>query len=203
MRRDSAGMRTLHRLAVSSLSIALVACTGTGRSLASMVQLRAEAPTDATARFTLAGDRIVASAVPLGPGTLPPGVRTTFEAVAPGGTTTFVGRETGPRGDGFRLDKVYTDGLRQTTRSVLADSDGRVLERWHTVPIPEVPQHVLAVALRTGPVIEEARIVSGPEREEHWTFLVRDRSARPFVVTVGLAGEPMGRLRRSQAVVDG
>lgn len=160
-----------------------------------------DAPGDSTPRLLLAGDRIVAAAAPLGPGSLPPAVRTTFEAVAPGGETMFVGREWSERGDGFRLEKRYHDGV-EHTRSVLASADGAVLERWHTVPIPKVPQQVLAAALQQGPLVDEARIVSGREREEYWDLVARDRSGRTFVVRVGLDGELLATARRVAAQVE-
>jgi hypothetical protein len=59
------------------------------------------------------------------------------------------------------------------------------------VALPDVPQHVLATALRVGPTIEQARIVSSREREEHWALLVHDRARRTFLVTVGLGGEQL------------
>lgn len=160
-----------------------------------------DAPGESMPRLLLDGDRIVAAAAPLGPGLLPPPVRTTFEAVAPGGETLFLGREWSERGEGFRLEKHYHDGV-EHTRSVLASPDGAVLERWHTVPVPQVPQQVLAAALRHGPNIDEARIVSGPEREEHWDLIARDRSSRTFVVRVGLHGDLLGTARRLDARVD-
>jgi hypothetical protein len=152
------------------------------------------------ARLWLAGDRIVAATVPIGPGAMPLAVRTTIEAVLPDGTQTFAGREHGPRGHGFRIDKSYRQPEHQ--RSVLIADDGSVLERAHTVTIAEVPQAVLATALRTGPSVEESWIVSGPTSEEFWQFLVRDRSGRAFVVKVGLDGGPLGRLRRTAARID-
>ncbi len=160
-----------------------------------------DAPGDATPRLMLAGDRIVAAAAPLGPGSLPPAVRTTFEAVAPGGETLFVGREWSERGEGFRLEKRYREGAVHT-RSVLASPEGAVLERWHTVPIPQVPQQVLAAALQQGPLVDEARIVSGPEREEYWDLVARDRSGRTFVVRVALDGDLLATARRVSAQVE-
>lgn len=194
-------MRALPWALVGCVSCALVACTGTaGRP--SLPRLLADAPDDVPARLLLAGDQVAAAAVPLGPGSLPAAVRTTFEAIAPGGTTTFVGREWSERGDGYRLEKSYVDGLVTKSRSVLAAADGRVLERWHSVPLRDVPQQVLATALRTGPAIDEARIVSGPAREEYWSLLVRDRGGRTFVVLVGLDGAPKAQLRRLRAQLD-
>lgn len=180
----------------------MTACTGLATGRPSLTRLLADAPSDVPPRFQFAGDQLVAAAVPLGPGSLPTAVRTTFDAIAPGGRTAFVGREWSARGDGYRLEKVYPEGTVSVTRSVLAAADGAVLERWHSVPIPDVPQHALATALRSGPTVEAAHIVSGPDREEYWSFLVRDRIGRAFVVRVGLDGAPLGRWRRATAQID-
>jgi hypothetical protein len=181
-------------------TLAFASCAGTGGVATSLSRLLAEAPHDTPARLWLAGDRIVAAAAPLGPGSLPPAVRTSLDAVAPAGTTTFVGREWGHRGDGFRIEKHYSEP--DHSRSALIAADGSVLERAHTLPLAEVPQNVLATALRTGPTIEAAWMVSGPVAEEYWSFVVRDRSGRVFAVRVGLGGEPLGRLRRLGAQIE-
>lgn len=196
-------MRSSPWLAAVVASAALAACAGAGSARAQLAQLLAEAPGDVPPRFLFAGDRLVAAAVPLGPNSLPPAVRTTFEAIAPGGKTTFVGREFGERGEGYRLEKRYEEGIASAARSVLCTAAGEVLERWHTVPIPDVPQHVLAAALREAPVLDEVRIVSGPQREEYWSFDAKDRGGHQYVVRVTLDGRSLGRVRRFAATVDG
>jgi hypothetical protein len=125
------------------------------------------------------------------------------EAVAPRGELVFQGREWGAHGAGFRVDKQYREAGAEHSRSVLVTADGEVLERDHTVPIADVPQHVLAGALSVGSKIDEARIVSGPEREQHWTVLVRDRAGRTAVVTVALDGRVLGSRRRLAARLEG
>jgi hypothetical protein len=200
MRRSSRATTAGTVLWLTACGVGSAACSTSGHVAPELSRLLADAPSDVPARLWLAGDRIVAAAAPLGPGVMPPAVRTTVDAIAPGGALVFAGREWGPRGDGFRVDKRYAEPDHQ--RSVLVALDGAVLERAHTVPLPDVPQHVLATALRTGPHVDEAWIVSGPETEEHWTFVVRDRGGRTFAVRVGLAGEPRGRLRRTSARVD-
>jgi hypothetical protein len=195
-------MRALPSALLVCVSFAMAACVGTNTSRPSLARLLRDAPNDAPARLAIAGDHLVFAAVPIGSGSLPKAVRTPIDAIAPGGRTLFVGREWGERGDGFRVEKAYDGGGKTQTRSVLAAADGAVLERWHTVAIAEVPQHVMATALRTGPTIDEARIVSGPEREEHWAFVVRDRAGSVFVVKVSLDGEGLGRVRQSAARLD-
>lgn len=198
-------VRTMRRpdvRCVHSCLLALAACAAGPALPPQLGRLLAEAPADATPRLVLAGDRLVGAAVPLGPHSLPPPVRTMVDAVAPGGETTFVGREWGVRGDGYRVEKHYRDTAPPHTRSVLVAGDGAVLERWHTVPLPEVPQPVLATALRSGPTITEARIVSGREREEHWLLVVRDRTGQAFLVRIGLDGALLGRHRRLAGAVD-
>jgi hypothetical protein len=181
------------------LVAALGGCAGTRADRAQLAALLQDAPDDVPARLWVDGERLVGAAAPLGPGMLPPDVRMVFDAIAPGGRTLFVGREWGARGDGYRLDKEYPDLAGAPRRSVLAAPDGTVLERWHTVPLPDVPQHVLAAALRVGPFVEQARIVSGREREELWVLVVRDRTRRTFVVRVALDGVLLGRARELPA----
>ncbi len=193
-------MRAKPSALVSCVAIALAACANSTASRLSLANLMREAPNDMPLRLLLADDTITGVAVPLGPGTLPAAVRTTFDAIAPGGKTTFVGREASERGDGFRLEKYYAD--QELTCSVLAAVDGSVLERWHSVGLRNVPLDVMAAALTTDPVIEMACIVSGPAREEHWQLLARDRGQRTFVLTIGLRGEKVARRRRMTAQVD-
>ncbi len=181
---------------------AVAACSTAAPVPESLQALVDESPEGMPARFAIDGNRIIASAVAIGPGALPAVVRTTIDAVAPGGEVLFQGREWGPRGAGFRVEKRYRDGAKEHVRSVLVAADGRVLERAHSVPIGEVPQHVLAAAMRVGSMVDEARIVSGPEREEHWSLVVRDRLGRTFVVTIGLDGRSIGSCRRVVARVD-
>ena len=160
----------------------------------------AESPPEATTRLWLAGDQLVAVAIPLGPGWLTPAVRTTLQAVAPDGETTFTAREHGPRGTGIRVEKQYQEPLHD--RSVLIAEDGAVLERAHTMPVPGVPENVLATALRTGPKVLTAWIVSGATREEYWDITVLDRDGQTIVVRIGLDGRELARSRRGNARID-
>lgn len=200
---DSAAMRCpLLRSLFASL-LACAACSTAGPVPPALDALLAEAPAGTEARLWLAGDRVVAVAVPAGPGVLPAEVRRMADAVLPRGELVFQGREWGPRGFGFRVDKRYRDEGPEHGRSVLLDGDGAVLERDHTVAIAEVPHHVLATAMQVGNRVDEARIVSGPEREEHWSVLVQDRSGRAFVVEITLDGGFLRARRRTQARIDG
>jgi hypothetical protein len=194
-------MRRSCHCVVTSLCLGLAACATAPSPTTTLAARLHDAPAGSAARLWLAGDRVVAAAVPVGPGSMPLAVRTTLQAVLPGGTQTFAGREHGPRGQGFRVDKSYPEP--EHARTALVADDGAVLERAHTVPIAEVPQNVLATALRTGPAVDEAWIVSGPTTEEFWSFVLHDRAGRTFVVKVGLDGAPLGRMRRSAARVDG
>lgn len=192
--------RPLH-CALFGLS-ALASCA-TGLQLpAGFTAFVEQSPTGAPMRLTLEGDRIVAAAVPAGPGALPPAVRTTLDATAPHGELLWQGREWGPRGDGFRVDKRYRDGAHEHVRSVLIAADGRVLERSHSVPLGDVAQNVLGKAMQSGPHVDEVRIVSGPEREEYWSCTVRSRIGRTFVVDVDLDGRLLRAVRRVEAKVD-
>lgn len=193
--------RSRSRAALPCL-LALGACASAGDVPRELAALLATAPPGAPMRLWLDGDRVVAVAVPDAPGLLPHDARIAVEATAPGGELRFQGREWGARGHGFRVDKHYGGAAVEHERSVLVAADGSVLERDHTVPVAEVPQHVLAGALTAGVTVAEARIVSGPEREEYWRVVVLDRTGRSFVVTVELDGRVRGVVRRIEARVD-
>ena len=185
------------RAAIFALA-ALAACATPSRLPTDLAARFAEAPSDAPGRLWLEGDRIVAAAIAVGPGALPPEVRTTIDAVAPRGELLFQGREWSARGEGFRIDKRYRDNGSEHARSVLIADDGRVLERSHSVPIGEVPHDLLAVALQRGHQVDEARIVSGPEREEYWSFTVTNRIGWAFVLDVDLDAAVLHTRRRVQ-----
>lgn len=192
------------RLLPACLALVLAACASTATGDSDAQRLLAEGPADGVVRLWLDHGRIVGEAVPTaGPGSMPAAVRTTLRAVAPDGETLFEGREWGPGGEGYRVEKRYHDGVAEHVRSVLVAADGRVLERAHTVPFAEVPPGVLAAALPLGPSVDEAWIVSDAVRETHWLLVVRDRSERVFVAKVGLRGEDLGHVRRMGARVDG
>lgn len=161
----------------------------------------AKAEPNQVARLTLAGDRVIALAVPVDFRSLPALARTTCDAIAPDGRLLFCAREQGPRGDGYRVERGYTEPF-EHHRSVLVDVGGAVLERSHTLPLKKVPQHVLAAALTNSTLVESAEIVSGPRREEYWRIVTRDRRGRVFVVRVDLEGNELSRLRRNQSRVD-
>jgi hypothetical protein len=182
--------------------LALTACSTAAPVPESLQTLLVESPDGNPARLSIGGNSIVAAAVATGNASLPKAARTAIEAIAPQGEVLFSGREWGPRGAGFRVEKRYREGAKEHVRSVLVDADGRVLEREHSVAIAEVPQHVLVAAMRMGSMIDEARIVSGPEREEYWSVTVRDRLGRTFVARVSLDGSLLDSVRRVSARVD-
>jgi len=181
----------------------LMAACSTAPPRATAAEALAHGEPITAARMQLQGNEVVMLAVPIDPVELPAAARTTVDAIAPQGETTFVGRERGPRGEGFRVDKRYeTEDGGVHTRSLLVDASGDVLERSHSVPVPDVPKHVLAAALGNGRYVDDVCIVSGPEREEHWALTVHDRRGRRHVVIVSLSGEELARWRRSDARVD-
>jgi hypothetical protein len=150
----------------------------------------ANAPEDQPLRLWVAGDAIVAAAAAVGRGGLPQPVRTAAEAIAPAGEMLFAGREWGPRGDGWRIEKHYRDGADESFRSVLLDDAGSVLERSHSVPPAKVPAPVLFAAMQVGRDVQRCEIVSGAISEESWRATVRDGAGRTFVVELGLDGRP-------------
>lgn len=187
------------RLAGWLLLVCLAACAGGAQP--SPAQLLAQAEPGQVTRLVLDGDRVVAVAAPIDYRQLPPLARTTCDAIAPDGELQFCGWESGARGRGFRVDKAYVEPV-EHVRSLLIDSDGTVLERSHTVPLTNVPDHVLATALERGSFVESAEIVSGPEREEYWLVVIRDRQGFEFVCQVDLDGAEMAVRRRVQSRVD-
>jgi hypothetical protein len=192
-------MRIRHLAA--GLCSALAACAGTGPRATELAAAIAAAPPGTAARLWLDGDRLGTAVVPCHQAELPPAVRQMLVAVAPDGERQFTGREWGPRGAGFRIEVRYADPAH--VRSVLLTNDGAVLERSHTVPLTEVPQHVLATALRSAPFVDEAWVVSGPRREEHWELQLRDRSGALHAVRIGLDGRTIAQHRRLAARIDG
>lgn len=178
----------------------LAACAGGPDRGQQLADALLEAPPHSETRLWLDGDRIVGAAAPIGADLLPPLVRTALQATAPDGELAFVGREWGPRGDGYRIEKAYAEPLHR--RSVLIAADGTVLERAHTLPVADVPPDVLATGARHGSRVDEAWIVSGPMREEHWTLVMRDRFGTAHVLQVGLDGTQLRLGRRVAARVD-
>lgn len=193
--------RAIAAAGFAALAATLCGCAGPGTGAGPALDRISEAPGDGALRLELAGDRVVIAAVPVGEALLPAAARTAVEAVAAGGAVTFAGFESGPRGSGWRVEKRYAESAQ--SRSALVASDGAVLERWHTVPVRDVPTDALRAIADLGATVDEARIVSGPVREERWTFLVRDRLQRRRVVDVSLRGELLAQRRRMDAVVDG
>lgn len=185
------------------LGLLLVQACSTAAPVPERLQgMLADSPEATPARLWLDGNRIVAAAVATGPGSVPTAARTRIEAVAQGGETVFQGREWGPRGEGFRVDKRYRTAGQEERRTVLVTADGHVLERGHTVPIGEVPQDVLAAALLVGPTVVDAMIVSGPAVEEFWRCEVKDRIGRSHLVVVGLDGRVRHVARLVAATLD-
>jgi hypothetical protein len=188
------------RAAAATLAALLASCSVTGPDPVALDAALASAPPGEQPRLWLAGDRLLGAAVPCSPLELPSAVRTMLAAIAPDGEQEFVARELGPRGAGFRIDVRYQDPPH--VRSLLLAADGSVLERSHTVATIDAPEHVLAAGLRHGPFVDAIRVVSGPQREEFWELLVRERSGAVHVVRVGLDGAVLGSQRRFTARVD-
>jgi hypothetical protein len=167
--------------------LTLAACAGAGLP-PGFAAAAANAPEDWPLRLWLDGDHVVAAAAGVGPGGLPQAVRTSIDAVAPGGELQFAGREWSAAGDGYRVDKRYVDGADESFRSALIAADGAVLERSHSVPIGKVPVAVLTAALTVGRDVRRCEIVADAAQETGWRATVVDGAGRSFVAMIGLQG---------------
>jgi hypothetical protein len=176
--------------------LTLTACVGAGQT-DGFFESAATAPEDTPARLTLSLDRIETAAAGITPGSVPPAVRATIEAVTPGGELVFLGREWGRNGEGFRVESRYVDGAAESFRSALINEEGEILERSHTLPATKVPPAVLGAAMKLGRDIRRCEIVSDAVAEREWRIRCVDGGGRTFVATVSLDG----RLLHAQRIV--
>lgn len=180
-------IRPLSRwLALATVTLGACHSGGLPRGFA---EAAATAPEEAPARLWLQGDRIVGAAAAIGPGALPQPARTAMDAVAPGGEQTFLGREWGPRGEHFRVEKRYVDGSGAATyRSALVTAEGQVIERSHSIVVNKVPPAVLGEAMKLGRDLRRCDIVSDAITEREWRIHCVDGGGRTFVVVVDMDG---------------
>lgn len=155
----------------------------------------AENPEDLPVRLWIEGDAIRGGATGVGRGGLPLAVRTTAAAVVTDGETVFQGREWGPAGTGFRIEKRRTEAGQELFCSALIADDGSVLERSHSVPLAKVPTSVLAAATAIGRDVQRCEIVSDREREIGWRAVVGDGLGRTYVLGIDLDGSLRKRHR--------
>lgn len=183
------------------LLFAMAACAGAEVIAPTASQVIAESSDDAPARLTISGDEVVAIASPIDVRALPASVRLACDAVAPGGTMIFCAKERNARGRGYRVEKRFVQPAPHD-RSLFVTVDGDVLEQRRTLPISEAPQPVLAAALKHGSFVERIEIVAGPDHDEHWQVVIRDRDSRQYAVTVELNGQLRNVRRRLVGRVD-
>ena len=195
-------MRPWLTLVCTATLAALPGCASGSDTTPDLSRWLTEVPEAMPTRLWIAGDRIVRAAAALGPGSIPQAARTAIEAVAPGGDVRFQGREWGPGGDGFRVEKHYADADPEHSRSVLVTADGAVLERAHTVPVTQVPRDVLNTALGAAPQVEAAWIVSDATRERFWVCELRNRIGYALILQIDLQGNLLSASRRIEARVD-
>ena len=178
----------------------LAGCANTGLPRA-FADALATSPEDIAARLHIDGDRVISAAAASGPGGIPQVVRSTIDGVAPGGEVVFAGREWGPYGACFRVEKRYVEGPEQTFRSALIADNGAVLERSHSVPIPKVPPAILAAALTLGRDVQRCEIVSDSSVEREWRATIVDGGGRTMVATIDLDGRLLDVHRIVHAVI--
>jgi hypothetical protein len=185
-----------------SLVAAAIGGCSAGPSAGSFAALAQDAPSDQPLLLTFAGDAVASVTVPLGPGALDARLRAAVDAIEPGGRTVRVAREWGPRGDGYRIEKRYGDGLAEQFRSLLLSADAVVLERSHTVSVNETPPAVLTAATAsTRRSVLRIDIVSGPSTEEYFRVLLRDGGGRRFAVDCSPSGAVLATRRLLDAEV--
>ncbi len=175
------------RIPCTIAALLLSGCAANGWH-ADFVRAAATAPEDMPARIEANADGIVAAAAAIGPGGLPSAAKTAMDAIAPGGVTLFLGREWGPWGQGYRVEKRYDDGPDASYRSALVAGDGSVLQRSHSVPIAKTPAAALGAAMPFGRDIRRCEIVSDAETEREWRITTKDGGGRTLRVRVGLDG---------------
>lgn len=175
----------------SSLLLATVAllgaCAGPERAPALATWLR-DAPEGQTTQLWLVDARIARAVVPLGPGEVPRAARERVEQAAPGGSVTFQGREWGPFGTGFRIDKRYDESQPALLRSALVSAEGMLLDFGQTAPLTQVPRAVLDAALSFGREVRACWLFAEPGREPRWECSVQDGLGRVLVVTIDTNG---------------
>ncbi len=168
------------------LAAGLAGCrSGPGPGLQDLL---ANAAPDGACRLQVEGDRIVQAAIPLAPHDLPPEVRISADAIAPGGSRTFAGRELRPRGAYYRIEVRYEDRAEETFRSMLLDDNGDVIERTHGVSIARVPVDILTAAMTRARRLERCEIVSNTETEIGWRITARDDAGRRLLLELDLQG---------------
>jgi hypothetical protein len=169
-------------------TIVLGACQSAGLP-PGFAEAAATGPEDTPARLWLRGDRVVAAAAGMGQGALPQPAKAAMDAVAPGGELVFLGREWGPRGERFRVEKRYVDGSgAETYRSALVTTEGEVIERSHSIAVGKVPPVVLGEAMKLGRDLRRCDIVSDAITEREWRIHCVDGGGRTFVVVVDMDG---------------
>jgi hypothetical protein len=189
-------------LGLSLLAAASGGCHASPSTAGSFAALAQDAPSDQPLLLTFAGDAVASVAVPLGPGALDARLRAAVDAIEPGGRTVLVAREWGPRGDGYRIEKRYGDGLAEQFRSLLLSADAIVLERSHSVSVNETPPAVLTAATAaTRRAVLRIDIVSGPSTEEYFRLLLRDGGGRRFAVECTPSGAVLATRRLLDAQV--
>ena len=172
-----------------------------GPSAPSAADMLVAGSNDAAPRLVIEGDRVVRVTIPLDFLTLPQAVREAAEAVLEDGQLVFCGVEKGDRGDGYLVEKRYTEPAPHE-RAVLINGEGRVLSRSQTLSVSKAPEEVLATALRCGSFVERVEVVFTPSGAPRWEVLVRDRDGRSFACTIRSSGELVRRRRRAIGRVD-
>ena len=190
-------------LALLLLAPLTATCSSLGHLPPEFGALALEAPPDQPLRIALRGGTVETVSVPLGLGRFPPAAaRRAAELVHPEGTTVMQSREWGYLGTGYRIEKHYPDEPSGQWRSVLVDSDGRILERTHSLPIPVVPQEVLATASgNSRRDVDRIDVVQNINGEEFFRIQVTNNQGHKYLVTCDVNGGGVVEARILQTVL--
>ena len=99
-----------------------------------------DAPGGGVCKITIRNGQLLSYSAPVRRKDVPEKVRRTLDTLAGGGETRYLAREWGPRGPGYRLDKLVRRDDKNEHRTWLVDDDGVVVGRGYQIPLADAPQ---------------------------------------------------------------
>lgn len=196
-----ASMMAPVRCLLPLLILAPIACSGLGHVPADFDAVALEAPANEPVRLFVENGEITSLSVPLPRGGVPLEARRVADLVFPGGTIVFEGREWGPLGNGYRIEKYYPDVVSER-RSLLVAAGGEILEQTHSLPVAEAPQDVLlAAAADYRRDLDRIDVVHSGDDREYFRVHATDTMGRGYLVECAPDGGDLRVARILQAEV--